>query len=78
MSTINPNPQASRNRKPQGGTFYNLQMVIIIAFVVATLFTAWTPASLIPGNLSEQFSQIMAVRSTPAAGLPTPTARAPP
>lgn len=50
-------------------------MVIIVAFVIATLYTAWTPASLIPGNLSQQFSQVMAVRATTTADSPTPTAR---
>ena len=78
MSVTNPNPQTARSRKPSGGTFYNLQLVIIVAFVIATLFTAWTPASLIPGNLSEQLSQVMAVKATTIVDFPTPTARSRP
>lgn len=69
---MNPTPP-TRTRKPPGGTFYNLQMVLIVAFVVATLYTAWTPASLIPGNLSQQFSAVMAVRSTTTSNSPTTT-----
>jgi N-acetylmuramoyl-L-alanine amidase len=46
-----------------------------VAFVVATLFTAWTPASLLPGSLTERFIQALAVQATPTAGFPTATAR---
>jgi N-acetylmuramoyl-L-alanine amidase len=48
-------------------------MVLIVAFVVATLYTAWTPASLIPGNLSQQISEVLAVRATTTSNSPTPT-----
>lgn len=75
MSAFNPNSQSTRTRKSSGGTFSNLQMVIIVAFVIATLYTAWTPASLIPGNLRQQFSQVMAVKATTTAESPTPTGR---
>ena len=39
--------------KTQRGTFYTLQLVLAVAFVVATLFTAWTPADLLPGSLND-------------------------
>ena len=57
------------------GMFYQLQIVLVVAFILATLFTAWTPASLLPGNLSERFAQVIAFQATETAALPTPTAR---
>jgi N-acetylmuramoyl-L-alanine amidase len=56
--------------------FYQLQMVIVVAFLVATLFTAWTPASLLPGNISDRLAQAFSARSTQPAGaleVATPT-----
>ncbi len=63
-----PNPQ-------HHGMFYQLQIVLIVAFILATLFTASTPASLLPGNLSERFAQVLAFQATETAAFPTPTAR---
>ncbi len=60
---------------PARGMFYQLQTVLIVAFILATLFTAWTPASLLPGNLSERFAQVLAFQATETAAYPTPTAR---
>jgi N-acetylmuramoyl-L-alanine amidase len=58
------------------GTFYFLQVVIGIAFVLATLFTAWTPAGLLPGSLAEKLSQALApISLTPSPTYPTPTPR---
>lgn len=57
------------------GMFYQLQIVLLVAFILATLFTAWTPASLLPGNLSERFAQVLAFQVTETAAFPTPTAR---
>ncbi len=67
--------QNSRQNTSRYGMFYQLQIVLIVAFVLATLFTAWTPASLLPGNLSERFAQVLAFRATETATFPTPTAR---
>ncbi len=61
--------------EPARSMFYQLQIVIIVAFILATLFTAWTPASLLPGNLSERFAQVLAFQETETAAFPTPTAR---
>lgn len=33
-------------------TLQHLQTVLLVAFILATLFTAWTPAGLLPGNVS--------------------------
>ena len=60
---------------PQRGMFYQLQIVLIVAFILATLFTAWTPASLLPGKLSERFAQVLVFQATETATFPTPTAR---
>lgn len=49
--------------------FYQLQVVVVVAFLVATLFTAWTPASLLPGNISERLAQAFSVRSTQSTGV---------
>lgn len=62
-------------KSPNRGMFYQLQMVLIVAFVLATLFTAWTPASLLPGNLSDRFAAVLAFQATETAAYPTPTPR---
>jgi len=74
MESQSENPQSSRDLQ-RYGMFYQLQIVLIVAFVLATLFTAWTPASLLPGNLSERFAQVLAFQETETAAFPTPTAR---
>ena len=56
------------------GPFYQLQVVLSVAFVVATLFTAWTPASLLPENLTKKLSDALApISITPLPDSPTPT-----
>jgi N-acetylmuramoyl-L-alanine amidase len=58
------------------GPFYQLQVVVSVAFVVATLFTAWTPASLLPGNLTKKLSEALApISITPIPESVTPTPR---
>ena len=74
MESQSENPQSSQETQ-RYGMFYQLQIVLIVAFVLATLFTAWTPASLLPGNLSERFAQVLAFQETETAAFPTPTAR---
>lgn len=61
--------------EPARSMFFQLQIVLIVAFILATLFTAWTPASLLPGNLSERFAQVLAFQATETAAFPTPTTR---
>jgi N-acetylmuramoyl-L-alanine amidase len=65
---------ATPRPKPRG-TLYQLQVVFSVAFLVATLFTAWTPASLLPGSLAERFAQAVAFQATATAAYPTPTSR---
>lgn len=62
-----------------GGMFHQLQLVIIVAVVIATLFTAWTEPGLLPGGLSEKLSNALALqRVTPQPAWPTNTPRANP
>jgi len=75
MNSTRPERIPSTPRKSPQGIFYNLQVVLSVAFVLATLFTAWTPASLLPGSLTERFIQALAVQATPTAGFPTATPR---
>ncbi len=66
-------------KKSSGGMFRQLQLVFIVAVVIATLFTAWTEPGLLPGGLSEKLSGALAVQQeTPQAAWPTTTARANP
>ena len=66
-----PNPHASPH-----GTFYFLQVVLSVAFIVATLFTAWTPAGLLPNALAEKISQALtSISITPSPAFPTQTPR---
>jgi N-acetylmuramoyl-L-alanine amidase len=62
-----------------GGMFRQLQLVIGVAFVIATLFTAWTEPGLLPGGLSEKLSNALTLQhSTPQASYPTITPRSNP
>lgn len=75
MDTLSPTPPARSSKPSQRGTFYNLQLVVVVALIVATLFTAWPSAEFLPNNLSQRFAQIIALHATATAGSPTQTAR---
>jgi N-acetylmuramoyl-L-alanine amidase len=68
---------------PKRGTFYHLQVVIAVAFIIATLFTAWTPASLRNNNTAQGLDTNSAVQppsqsQSQLSGGVTPTPRARP
>lgn len=66
----------STTKTSSGGMFRQLGIVIGVAFVIATLFTAWTEPGLLPGSLSDKLSNAISFqRTTPQSGLPTTTAR---
>ncbi len=66
-------------KKSSAGMFRQLQLVFIVAVVIATLFTAWTEPGLLPGGLSEKLSSALsAQQATPQVAYPTTTARANP
>lgn len=61
---------------PSASTLHNLSVVMGVAFIIATLFTAWTEPGLLPGSLSERFNSALGQNTTaPASNYPTPTAR---
>jgi N-acetylmuramoyl-L-alanine amidase len=67
---------SSKSKSSSGGMFRQLQLVIGVAFVIATLFTAWTEPGLLPGGLSEKISSALAhQKSTPQSEFPTTTPR---
>jgi N-acetylmuramoyl-L-alanine amidase len=58
------------------GSFRYLQTVVGVAFLIATLFTAWTEHGLLPSSLSESLNSALAIKDTPESLiLPTSTAR---
>jgi N-acetylmuramoyl-L-alanine amidase len=78
-STSSTNPIQNNTPVPKsssGGMFRQLQLVIGVAIVIATLFTAWSEPGLLPGGLSEKLSNALTLqRSTPQAEYPTSTPR---
>jgi N-acetylmuramoyl-L-alanine amidase len=77
-TSTTPPPQVSSHR-PRRGTFYILQVVLGVAFVLATLFTAWTDPGLLPGNLGKNLTQGAAPIATGQAAISaTPTKRSHP
>jgi N-acetylmuramoyl-L-alanine amidase len=68
-------PQQAILRRPQRGTFYILQVVLGVAFILATLFTAWTDPGLFPSDLRKNLTAGLGpqVTSQPIdASTPTP------
>jgi N-acetylmuramoyl-L-alanine amidase len=67
---------ASAPKSNSGGMFRQLQVVIIVAIAIATLYTAWTEPGLLPGGLSEKLSSALALqKTTPQSEYPTTTPR---
>ncbi|MBN2147938.1 MAG: N-acetylmuramoyl-L-alanine amidase [Anaerolineales bacterium] len=60
-------------RRTSTGMFFQLQVVFSVAFLVATLFTAWTEPGLLPGRLSDQLTLVLQQNSTEQAPMLTPT-----
>ncbi len=63
-------------KSSQGGMFRQLQVIILVAFVIATLFTAWTEPGLLPGGLSDKISSALSFeRAATQTAFPTTTPR---
>lgn len=76
LPTSSPSPKAppQRPQQPRLNTWRALQIAASWAILVATLFTLWTPATLLSGDLTQHFSQvIMPSQGTPQPNFPTAT-----
>lgn len=74
-----PNPPITLTANPLKQTLGILQAVIIVAIVLATLFTAWTDPGLLPGNVGKNFTVQQIARATLSADIQTtPTLRSRP
>lgn len=79
MATATPQTPPPAPRSSGRGTFYFLQMTILVAIVVATLFTAWTDPGLLPGSFSQRVALSNLPQSTQTAeAITTPTPRTKP
>jgi N-acetylmuramoyl-L-alanine amidase len=59
--------------------FFQIEIVLGVAFILATLFTAWTEPGLLPGTLSEKLNYALSLQETvPPPVSPTEAARARP
>ena len=75
METTTNTPDPKSKEKQSGkGIFYYLQVIIIIAFVLATLFTASTPVNLLPQSLIANISRTFSGQLPEATGAVYPTA----
>jgi N-acetylmuramoyl-L-alanine amidase len=72
-----PATQNKEQYKPKTmGAFQQIQFVVGVAFILATLFTAWTPAGLLPDSLAEMLTGVIVSPEEESINLgPTPTAR---
>jgi N-acetylmuramoyl-L-alanine amidase len=76
MDTEKLEPNLRNSRTSHKGSFRYLQVVIGVAFLIATLFTAWTEPGLLPSSLSESLNSALAIKETsPIPDLSTATPR---
>lgn len=69
----------STPRAKSGGMFRQLEIIIVVAVVIATLFTAWTEPGLLPGGLSEKLTNaLLFQKATPGSSSSIVTPRATP
>lgn len=74
--TSESSPSKSPQKHAASSAFFQLEIVFGVAFVVATLFTAWTEPGLLPGHLADQLNQALQARqATEQAIWPTATVR---
>jgi len=72
-------PERTAIKAYTGGMFRQLEIVLVVAIVIATLFTAWTEPGLLPGGLSEKLTNaLLFQKATPAEGTITATPRTAP
>src|SRR5512141_2587200 len=74
-NSIPPTPPIIPHRTRRG-TFYILEIVLGVAFILATLFTAWTDPGILPGNLGKNLTLGLAPQATGGPEMAvTPTKR---
>ncbi len=75
METTSNTPEPKSKEKQSGkGIFHYLQVIIIVAFVLATLYTASTPVDLLPQSLIANISRTFTGQLPSATGEVYPTA----
>jgi N-acetylmuramoyl-L-alanine amidase len=75
LDTQQPSPPAPQTQRHNHGTFYFLMSAIGVAFIVATMFTAWSDPGILPGTLGSRAILVNAPQATQTAenqGTPTP------
>jgi N-acetylmuramoyl-L-alanine amidase len=73
-NTPDTKPEPVSPPQPRLTTWRALQIAASWAILVATLFTLWTPATLLNSDLSQRFSQIILPKQgTPQPNFPTAT-----
>jgi len=74
-ASINPAHAVSPEKTTQG-TFYYIQVALGVAVMLATIFTAWTDPSLLPGNFGEKLPEALIIQTVIAPNIETtPTPR---
>ena len=63
-SDKSPSPEIPVSRPSNRGVIYQLQIVLGVAFLLATLFTAWTEPGLLPSSLTEKLNSALALQAT--------------
>ena len=63
-SNNSPKPETATSPSANRSVFYQLQIVLGVAFLLATLFTAWTEPGLLPGSLTEKLNSALALQKT--------------
>ncbi len=60
QKVVEPKAKAGKDKKPVEFTFWRgLQTVLVAAFIVASLFTLWTPGSLVESGLEAKMAQAL-------------------
>jgi N-acetylmuramoyl-L-alanine amidase len=70
-----PLPEYKSKSQNTGSSLQSIQIVIGVAIVLATLFTAWTPVGLLPDSLAERVSGALGSELVLETAFPTATSR---
>jgi N-acetylmuramoyl-L-alanine amidase len=77
ISEVEPSPPAPSTRQPQAANRFSawkaIQTILSLAFVMATLFTLWTPANLFSNQLLENMMRVFQGPQAEGTAYPTLT-----